>query len=220
MPLARTDGLVVEELPGELLIYDPLYNRAHCLGGTAASVWRLSDGTTSIGAICEKLELDKDTVGLALEELQNSQLLQATPRLGSTRREVTIKTAKFGSVAVAAPLIWSIAGPIPEAFATPTPAQCEFYTDTSCDACTAICGCCCCCQGSGTANHTPSCKLCYPSHLCASFICPANPTPVVTCPDNACGHCSTTPPDNPPGCTPAGASFTCKKGGTSPCCTY
>jgi hypothetical protein len=93
-----------------------------------------------------------------------------------------------------------------------------------------ICGCCCCCQGNGTPGHTASCKLCYPSHLCASFRCPGE-TAACNPPSQTqgCGHCSTTPPDNPPGCTPPSSNpFACKKGGqgnpplptSPPCCTY
>ena len=39
-PRARTEGLVVTELPDELLVYDLERHRAHCLNPTAALVFK------------------------------------------------------------------------------------------------------------------------------------------------------------------------------------
>jgi coenzyme PQQ synthesis protein D (PqqD) len=43
-PLARSDGLIVQELDGELLVYDLERHRAHRLSETAAFVWRRCEG--------------------------------------------------------------------------------------------------------------------------------------------------------------------------------
>ncbi len=37
-PLARHEGLVVQKLDGEVLIYDLQRHRAHCLNSTAAAI--------------------------------------------------------------------------------------------------------------------------------------------------------------------------------------
>jgi len=167
-PAARTDDLVIEELGVELLIYDGMTGRAHCLGEAAGQVWRLCDGYTSIPVIANKLDMDPDMVNRAIEEIDKCGLLEEMPSLrGSTRREFGVKTAKLGAAAAAVPLIVSMAVPAGAA-ATTTVAECARYTDFDCSNCANVCGCCCCCQGkvSGT---TASCKLCYPTGLCPAY---------------------------------------------------
>ena len=44
VPVARKQGLVVQEMPDEVLIYDLDTNKAHCLNQTAAFVWKSCDG--------------------------------------------------------------------------------------------------------------------------------------------------------------------------------
>src|ERR1044071_4757712 len=46
-PRARTDRLVIKELPNEVLVYDLERDRAHCLNTTAAIVWKACDGSTT-----------------------------------------------------------------------------------------------------------------------------------------------------------------------------
>jgi hypothetical protein len=50
-PHSRTKELVVQELKGELLIYDLSTNKAFCLNETSALVWQLCDGKSSISEI-------------------------------------------------------------------------------------------------------------------------------------------------------------------------
>lgn len=215
LPLARGDDLVVEELGDELLIYDKLENRAHSLNGTAARVWRACDGYTNTAVLATKLELDSDTLEKALYELESCALLQQEPQIGHTRREMTVKAAKFGAVA-SIPFIYSVVGPIPMAAATPTPAQCQFYSTGSCGACKQICGCCCCCQN--CSNFDPSCKVCYPSSLCnaqnAGTGC-ANVSGGGGCGTGA-PKCSDTAPNLPPGCN-LPCTVPCSPLGSAPC---
>ena len=42
---ARSGGLIVERLPGELLVYDEVRDEAHCLHAEAAAVFDLLDGS-------------------------------------------------------------------------------------------------------------------------------------------------------------------------------
>lgn len=113
MPLARTEELVVEQVGDELLVYDQRSNRAHCLSGAAAAVWRASDGRTTMDNLSARLELDRETVMGARDELDACELLDSPQPAGVTRREATVRMAKVGAAAAAAPLIYSIAAPTP-----------------------------------------------------------------------------------------------------------
>jgi hypothetical protein len=55
LPRARREGLVVEELTDELLVYDLERNRAHCLNVTAAAVWKQCDGHSTAADIARRL---------------------------------------------------------------------------------------------------------------------------------------------------------------------
>jgi hypothetical protein len=185
-PLARSDDLVIEELEDELLVYDKTNTRAHCLGATAARVWRASDGETDVDDLASSLELDRDTVVRAIEELQSTGLLES-PSLqvlngngngnghingnGITRRQLGKRGAQAGAAVAAAPLILSITAPAALATLTVTPFQCELYTSQDCGSggCGGVAGCCCCCQGSG------SCKTCGAINFCRTQQQPCAP---------------------------------------------
>ena len=124
--LARSEDIVVEELEDEILVYDSKNKRAHCLGTTAARVWRACDGKTDVGALSKSLDLSVDTVNQALAGLEEASELTHTQGLevvqagsgngdGMTRRQMTLRSAKVGGAAIAAPLIYSIAVPSPAA---------------------------------------------------------------------------------------------------------
>ncbi len=107
MPTARKEGLVIQEMPDEVLVYDLETNKAHCLNQTAASVWKSCDGVSSITEIKTKLEkefkvvIPEDLVLLALEQLSKDKLLEKeieTKISGLSRREV-IKKIGFVSMA-------------------------------------------------------------------------------------------------------------------------
>src|SRR5579862_460857 len=119
-PLARTDGLIVEELQREVLIYDQQTDEAHCLSPAAAQVWRACDGETSREQLAAQLELDGAMVTQALDELEACGLLDGIASRGVTRRQATARFAKIGAAAAAAPLVYSIVSPFPAAAATIT----------------------------------------------------------------------------------------------------
>jgi hypothetical protein len=117
-PQARRDGLVVEELPDEVLIYDTERHKAHCLNPTAALVWKCCDGRNSVGEISRLLETElhtpasEDVVWHALEHLSRRHLLQArVERPASvgrlTRREMLRRVGTAAGVA----LVTTIAAP-------------------------------------------------------------------------------------------------------------
>lgn len=114
-PQARQDGLVVQELEDETLVYDLGNHKAHCLNRAAAAVWRLCDGTRDEAALARLLgkemaaAADEDVVRLALRDLAVARLLReplgARPRV-SRRRLIQ----RLGQAA-ALPLVISIVSP-------------------------------------------------------------------------------------------------------------
>src|ERR1700674_5130626 len=74
-PLARKAGLVIQELPDEVLVYDLERDRAHCLNQTAAFVWQRCDGKNTTQQIARTLgrqfdcAVDEKIVWLALDQL-------------------------------------------------------------------------------------------------------------------------------------------------------
>jgi hypothetical protein len=119
LPKVRQDGLVVRELPDEVLVYDLESHRAHCLNSTAAAVWRHCDGETSPAEIAFRLArevgepVDEDVVWLALEDLGRLELLEAPvvrATSGMSRRDVMRKGALVAS-ALAVPTVFSLFAP-------------------------------------------------------------------------------------------------------------
>lgn len=165
-PLARTNGLIVEELDGEVLVYDGESSQAHCLSSAAARVWRACDGDTSVEQLSESLELDPAVVVAALAELEECTLLdRGLPGPQEiTRREATAKLAKVGAAAAIVPLIYSIGVPAPALAASQKFCLGLITCSGDCDTC--FNNFCCCCHGSPsnqkvcTADCTPmSCNL-------------------------------------------------------------
>jgi hypothetical protein len=120
----REDGLLVQEVGDELVVYDQGRDRIHALNPTTARVWRHCDGQTSITEmailLANELSLtaDEDLVWLTLDQLDKAHLLQEP--LGKaidagkvSRREVIRKLALGGSLALLMPVIDSITAPTP-----------------------------------------------------------------------------------------------------------
>jgi hypothetical protein len=123
-PQARQDGLLVQEVGGELVIYDQQRNHIHSLNPTTALVWRHCDGQTSISRIAallaeeRGLAADEDLVWLALEQLQAARLLQEPlPQIGAaarvSRREMIARLKSIGALSFILPVITSITAPSP-----------------------------------------------------------------------------------------------------------
>lgn len=154
VPVARKEGLVIQETSEEVLVYDLTSNKAHCLNQTAAFVWKSCDGNTSIPEITKLLEnesgsaIPEDLIWLAIDQLNEKNLLEkelASSFAGRSRREV-IK--KIGLAAV-------IALPVVASLTAPTSA----LASTSCA-----------CVGNGDClvqTSCPSTVNCNPSGICA-----------------------------------------------------
>lgn len=116
-PVARQSGLVVQEMPDEVLVYDMQSNKAHCLNGSAAFVWKSCDGSKSVADIVRDFEasgdkVTEDFVWLAIDQLNENNLLEAgmTPRFAGQSRRQVLKTIGLASM-VAIPLISSLVAP-------------------------------------------------------------------------------------------------------------
>jgi hypothetical protein len=126
-PQARSEGLVIQELSDEVLIYDLERDKAHCLNQSAAMIWKHCDGKTSISQLAQLvakesgLPANEELVWLALEQLSKAQLLpqavkRDTGKKPMTRREV-IKRIGLGAAA-AIPVVTSIVAPMAAQAAT------------------------------------------------------------------------------------------------------
>jgi hypothetical protein len=116
--VARKEGLTVESLRQETLVYDERNSKAHCLNRTVAAVWGYCDGNTSIPQMVDRLRLEVDpsldeaVVRMALEQLAGSDLLEmsATPPADLlSRREVGRSLSAHAAVLL--PMISSMAMP-------------------------------------------------------------------------------------------------------------
>ncbi len=119
-PLARTQDLLVQELPHEVLVYDIERDRAHCLNETTAFVWQRCDGRNTPRDIARLLgdkvnsTVDEKLVWLALDQLANNNLLKGRlvipPSHSGLNRRQMVRVLGWSAV-VAVPLITSIVAP-------------------------------------------------------------------------------------------------------------
>ncbi|MBK7705307.1 MAG: PqqD family protein [Acidobacteria bacterium] len=120
-PLSRHDNLVVQELDGEVLIYDLDKNQAYCLNETSAAVWSACDGNRDLKGIRDFArvrlgsDVDDDLLWLALDQLAKASLIQNAPDVkarfaGVSRRDV-IKRIGAASL-VALPVLVSLSAPM------------------------------------------------------------------------------------------------------------
>jgi len=120
-PLARRNDLVIREVGDEVLVYDLLEHRVHCLNQHAAEVWRRCDGGTSIAEIARLMhgssgvQASEDLVSSALDQLKMVHLLveetsAREPGSDVSRRDAITRIA-LGAAVVTLPLVTSILAP-------------------------------------------------------------------------------------------------------------
>ena len=118
-PTARREGLTVEAIDHETLVYDAADKRAHCLNRAAALVWGYCDGETTVTEMAARLAaemggpVDEDIVRLALRDLGERGLLaQAAPVPSAAaldRRQLLVRLGAAAAVMV--PVITSLVAP-------------------------------------------------------------------------------------------------------------
>lgn len=119
-PCARVDGIVVQTLPDEVLVYDLERHKAHCLNHTAARIWNYCDGQTCVTDLVQSLEgemhtpVPEEVVWLALQQLGKARLLvepiDVPPGGDKVSRREVMRRLGWG-VVVALPLVTSIVVP-------------------------------------------------------------------------------------------------------------
>lgn len=143
LPRKRRNGLVVEELPEETLVYDLERHKAHCLAAVAAAVWEASDGKRTVAEIAARAAkktarpVTDEAAWLALRRLARARLLAAPlevsnhghPSLVSpSRRDWLKKVAAIGGLSVL-----SVTAPTAAEAATCTPqGACVALPNRSC----------------------------------------------------------------------------------------
>lgn len=155
MPKSQKENLVIQELDGEVLIYDLKKNKAFCLNETSALVWQACDGSRTIAEISDFVgkqlnsQVNEDIVWLALDKLSKENLIEngqalSSPFAGIPRREV-IKKVGLGAM-VALPIIASLTAPIAVMAASACGQPCDMDIDCAgltdgvmtCEMCTGV----------------------------------------------------------------------------------
>lgn len=119
-PIGRKDEIVVQNLDGEVLIYDLKINKAYCLNETSALVWQMCDGNNSVSDISQELgkklnaSATEDLVWFAIDQLKKEKLIANSEELannfeGLNRRQV-IKKVGLASM-IALPIVAGMVAP-------------------------------------------------------------------------------------------------------------
>lgn len=123
-PMARTEGIVIQTLGDETLVYDLNRHRAHCLNHMAALVWERCDGRASVEEIAASIRqelgtpVDEGVVWLALDQLSGADLLAAPNRRAGGRRLSRRELVRRLGVAASLPLVSTITAPPAQAAAS------------------------------------------------------------------------------------------------------
>ncbi|HZQ07327.1 MAG TPA: PqqD family peptide modification chaperone [Anaerolineae bacterium] len=118
-PQARRNGLTIQPLGDEVLLYDSTNDKAHVLNQTSALVWELANGKRSVAVIAQRLAQerhtipDEDLVWLALNQLSKAGLLQqsvaAPVRVTSMTRRDFLQKAALAAMVI--PVVKTIQSP-------------------------------------------------------------------------------------------------------------
>lgn len=120
-PKARTDGLLVEEMDGETLVYDLETHDAHCLNPAAALVWKRSDGRTPVRDLIPLLRevglpAEESVVWMALSRLDDAGLVEAVSLPGRkasfSRKEVLRVLGATAAMTLLLPAVESVVAPL------------------------------------------------------------------------------------------------------------
>lgn len=143
IPVARKEGLVVQEMAEEVLVYDLETNKAHCLNQTAAAVWKFCDGKNSVADISKFVSeangtaAQEDLIWLAIDQLNETNLLEnkLSVNFGNQNRREVIKKIGLAAV-IALPIVTSLVAPTVASAGSTCPAStsCTCTTNFACGA--------------------------------------------------------------------------------------
>jgi len=120
-PKARTDGILVEEMDDETLVYDLETHAAHCLNPAAARIWRRSDGHTTVRAMVPLLgevglPEEEAVVWMALSRLHEAGLVGSVTfpgkKGGYSRKEVLRVLGAAAAMTLLLPAVDSVVAPL------------------------------------------------------------------------------------------------------------
>jgi hypothetical protein len=124
LPLARSEGLIIESLEDEVLVFDLKSQKSHCLNRTAVLIWKHCDGQTNIAQMSRILNRDlgapisEQAIWLGLKQLAGAHLLQErlkTPtNIAKVSRRELIRRVGL-TAAATLPLILTITAPTAKA---------------------------------------------------------------------------------------------------------
>lgn len=128
LPVARDEGLLVEHVGDEIVVYDGETKEAHCLSPLAATVFAHCDGRTDLDGLArvasEELgePISPSRVDDALAQLGECDLMEprAPRQVGVSRREMIRRTAAVGGGVASLSLITTVMAPIAHAGASAT----------------------------------------------------------------------------------------------------
>lgn len=207
VPSARAEGILVERVDDELVVFNTQTKQAHCLKPLAAFVFENADGRATQAEIADRAAralgttVDVDEIASAVAQLRDSSLLDEPIAVlnGTSRREAIKRFAFAGAAATAAgPLITSIFAPSAAmASATTIPVGCPGCSDNhqcagNCtggaghccsnpmQTCAALLSCCVQCNNSCKLSSTGTCSVCAPPGDCPKTCPTGNPCPCIT----------------------------------------
>lgn len=178
-PRSRNENIILQEVDGDLLIFDLVSNKAYCLNETSAIVWKSCDGEKSVEDIAHNLgremkaKVGEDVVWLSLKELESANLLvnpvSENKFAGLTRRQI-IKEIGFAAM-IALPLISAVVVP---SSTEASQAFCNCFSRPGMNARLAGCAC---------MQNSDCCGVCIASTMtCSVPVASAQPTAAMCCP--------------------------------------
>lgn len=169
LPRARQEGLLIQALPDELLIYDLDSHRAHCLNHTAALIWQSCDGKRTVKELARFIEkesghpVNESLIWFGLNQLSRFKLLeeQIDPPIleeRMTRRELARRLGY--ATAALVPLITAIVAPTAAQSATCRALGVACTTNAQC--CSTLCmgGTCVCIDNQGPCDPSQPQQCC------------------------------------------------------------
>jgi hypothetical protein len=204
-PVARAEGLLVESVGDETVVYDLDTKEAHCLKSLAAAVFMYADGKRTAADIAELAAYRMGTpvteaeVADAVTQLESCALLDAGPLLirdGVSRREFGARAAKIAGVMTATPLIASVMAPAASAALSQIPTgECCGHAPDTCTGGNPLCESGHCCQNVGGPGHEcNACKCVGAKNDCSTNQCgnPAGSCPNIDIAGVSTAACGTT----------------------------
>jgi len=167
-PAARSEGLIVERVGEESVVYDLESKEAHCLNPLAAVVFTHADGKSTTADIAELAgyrlgkPISEAEVAEAVDQLEAHALLDTPTVLGEgiSRRQAVKRFAAVAGAATATPLIASVTAPVASAQGSliPTGSCCGNSSTSTCAGQNPRCQSNHCCQA--LDNPAKSCNQC------------------------------------------------------------